>query len=184
MSIEVFLVRHGEAAAGWGESTDPGLSELGWQQANAVASQLQRHALEPFLLVSSPLRRARETAQPLAALLQQSVTVDATYREVPAPVPLSQRRQWLQQFMQAEWTDQEPSLMAWRQNIYARLCAIDTPTIIFTHFLVINAIVGLLKGSNQVVTFSPDNGSVTQLQLANKQLEIVSLGVEMQTWVN
>jgi len=36
-AISIYLVRHGEAAASWGESSDPGLSELGWQQAEDAA---------------------------------------------------------------------------------------------------------------------------------------------------
>jgi probable phosphoglycerate mutase len=35
-----FLVRHGEAAAHWGEEEDPGLSALGRQQAERAAGEL------------------------------------------------------------------------------------------------------------------------------------------------
>ncbi|HSM69467.1 MAG TPA: hypothetical protein VK830_07115 [Xanthomonadales bacterium] len=38
--MSIFLVRHGEAAARWHESDDPGPSELGRQQAADAARQL------------------------------------------------------------------------------------------------------------------------------------------------
>ena len=38
----IYLVRHGEAAAGWGDHPDPGLSALGQKQAKAVAVELQK----------------------------------------------------------------------------------------------------------------------------------------------
>ncbi|MEM9360907.1 MAG: phosphoglycerate mutase family protein, partial [Pseudomonadota bacterium] len=71
---DIYLVRHGEAAATWAQSPDPGLSQLGHQQAHDVAQ-----ALAPKLdsievsLITSPMLRARETAQPLANQLQQDV---------------------------------------------------------------------------------------------------------------
>jgi len=64
--MHLFLIRHGqsqanaeERAEGWGSSP---LSELGRQQAQAVAQRLAE--LNPFTaLYTSPLRRALETAQ-------------------------------------------------------------------------------------------------------------------------
>jgi broad specificity phosphatase PhoE len=43
--MELFLIRHGEASASWGESSDPGLSLLGQQQAEETAEALQQHVL-------------------------------------------------------------------------------------------------------------------------------------------
>jgi len=40
--MDIFLVRHGEAAASWGESPDPGLSELGRRQAEVAAALLKQ----------------------------------------------------------------------------------------------------------------------------------------------
>ena len=63
----IYLVRHGEAT-GY-DGADPGLSELGASQARQVAQRLAEIAGAPIELVTSPLRRARETAQPLAAAM-------------------------------------------------------------------------------------------------------------------
>ena len=84
--IDIYLVRHGEAAASWGQSPDPGLSELGHEQARNAA-----HALRPLLagaepaLISSPLARALETAAPLAAELGLSVQVNEAFKEIQVP---------------------------------------------------------------------------------------------------
>ncbi|MEY2459529.1 MAG: hypothetical protein QOG30_1359, partial [Acidimicrobiaceae bacterium] len=59
-------MRHGDAAAGWGDDLDPGLSERGQAQARHVAESLK--PLGPLPMLTSPLRRCRETAAPIADL--------------------------------------------------------------------------------------------------------------------
>ena len=100
--MDIYLVRHGEAAASWEESPDPGLSELGRQQAEVAAALLEREITVETQLWSSPLRRALETAVPLARIMRQAVREEEAFREVPAPVPLVQRQTWLRQFMQQQ----------------------------------------------------------------------------------
>jgi|TARA_B110000263_G_scaffold189153_1_gene166807 broad specificity phosphatase PhoE len=56
----LYLVRHGQAAASWGEDPDPGLNALGHGQAARMAAALA--ALGPMPIMISPLRRTRETA--------------------------------------------------------------------------------------------------------------------------
>ncbi|WP_407839396.1 bifunctional RNase H/acid phosphatase [Streptomyces sp. DSM 116496] len=81
------LLRHGETAltpqkrfSGSGGS-DPELSEAGRRQAAAVAESLAaRGTIET--VVSSPLRRCRETAQAVADRLGLTVTVEEGLREV------------------------------------------------------------------------------------------------------
>ena len=59
----LYLVRHGKAAAGFGEARDPGLDPVGHQQAAAMAAALA--PLGPTPLVVSAMRRTRETAAAL-----------------------------------------------------------------------------------------------------------------------
>lgn len=81
------LLRHGETAltpqkrfSGSGGS-DPELSEAGRRQAAAVAESLAaRGTVEA--VISSPLRRCRETAQAVADRLGLTVTVEEGLREV------------------------------------------------------------------------------------------------------
>ena len=71
----IYLVRHGEAT-GY-DGADPGLSELGASQAREVAQRLDEIVGAPIDLITSPLRRARETAQPLAARWSKEALVVA-----------------------------------------------------------------------------------------------------------
>ena len=183
-SIPIYLVRHGEASAHWGQSADPGLSVSGRQQARNAALFLASRLDPGAQLVSSPLARARQTANPLSVLTGRDVIVLKAYGEIPAPVPLAQRREWLRAFMEKSWQGQDETLTAWREALLAEIYATQHPAAIFTHFLVINTVVGHILGTHRTLSFWPDNASVTELRLADGELEIVSLGREMDTVVN
>jgi broad specificity phosphatase PhoE len=71
-----YLVQHGEKVSGPG---DPSLTADGRRQARATAGWLTRTGLTA--VYSSPLRRARETADPIASLAGLTVTVDDRLRE-------------------------------------------------------------------------------------------------------
>ena len=183
-AVDIYLVRHGEAAATWGQCADPGLSELGQSQAQSAAAVLCDLLDGEVELVSSPLARARETAEPLARLLDTAVAVDEAFREVPAPVPLPQRQTWLRQFMQQRWHEQPEALCDWRDRALAQLLARRRSTVVFTHFLVINAVVGRVQGRDEVLAFWPDNASITRLSHTGNALQLVQLGEQMKTVVN
>ena len=81
----LYIVRHGEPTGSWGVShdPDPGLSDLGKQQAQTAAERLR--LLTPKRIVTSPLRRARETSDPLVGMLGQQAIVAPPVAEVPTP---------------------------------------------------------------------------------------------------
>jgi broad specificity phosphatase PhoE len=182
--LDIYIVRHGEAASSWGESADPGLSELGLAQAQTAASTLAALPGSGLQLLSSPLLRAQETAKASSEKLGLAVAIDDTFREVPSPVPQAQRQAWLQEFMQQQWQEQPDALRQWRDSILLRLLELPRPTVIFSHFLVINAVVGSIENSSKTLCCWPDNGAIVQLSLSNGQLELVSRGAQIQTRVN
>jgi 2,3-bisphosphoglycerate-dependent phosphoglycerate mutase len=75
--MELILIRHGlpvRVEEEVGTRADPELDELGWQQAEALADWLADEPID--VLVTSPMRRAVETAQPLAKRKGLDVIVD------------------------------------------------------------------------------------------------------------
>lgn len=80
----VLLVRH--AATDWTGvrlcgRTDLTLSRAGRAQAKALAAGLARAGLDARAVRSSPARRARETARPLAEVLGVDTVIDGRLRE-------------------------------------------------------------------------------------------------------
>ena len=72
----VFLIRHAHAAPG--EPDDArSLSERGRAEARAVAERLSRHAEPPVLVLTSPLLRARQTAEEIAHATAAELRVEA-----------------------------------------------------------------------------------------------------------
>lgn len=182
--MDIYLVRHGEAAASWAQAPDPGLSVLGLEQAIAASrTLLPQLTIADVQLISSPLARARETAAPLAAELGLAVQVNDAFREIQAPVPLEQRQAWLRQFMRQRWDEQPASLHLWREQATVQLLALRASTVIFTHFLVINAVVGQLQDCQDTVCCWPDNACITHLRRTDNGLELVALGQQMATLV-
>jgi broad specificity phosphatase PhoE len=182
--MSIFLVRHGEAAAHWHESKDPGLSELGRQQAAQAARQLLDRIPPGSRLLSSPLQRARETAAPLAAALGAEPAIAEPFREIPTPVTLAERQTWLNRIARQTWGEQHAMVQDWRLALLAALREIREPTVVFTHFMVLNAIVGDLQADNRVVTFLPGNASVTTLHGFGDELQLAELGQQFRTKVN
>ena len=96
----LYLIRHGKPAAVWGgDDDDPGLDETGQAQANAARDWLMALPKDerPMKVVSSPLRRCRETAEPTAAALGVEIEIDERVGEIPTPSALApdERGHWL-----------------------------------------------------------------------------------------
>ena len=179
----VYLVRHGEAAATWDNAPDPGLSDKGWEQAHTVAKHFSR--LPAMRLIASPLARTRQTAEPLAQLWRSTPDIDPRFAEIPSDgISLQARGPWLRQLFQERWDEQPQALQDWRQTALAGLEELSGDTVIFTHFVVINAVVSAVRGDTKVLQFLPDNGSITTLQRQGGQLAVVSLGEENKSLVN
>ncbi len=78
--VRLYLVRHGQARADDGSyGHDTPLSPLGRQQAQAVATGLANASLAA--VYASPMRRARETAEPMARLTGLEVQLDERLAE-------------------------------------------------------------------------------------------------------
>lgn len=93
--MDLVLVRHGEPVRieGAEGAADPPLTERGRRQADAVARWL-REAEVLDAVVASPLRRARQTAEPIAEAYGLTLEVDEGLaefdREAPDYVPVEE----------------------------------------------------------------------------------------------
>ena len=180
----ITLVRHGQAAAGFSDDLDPGLSPIGAKQARAVADA--RVSIGPQPIVCSPLRRCRETAAPLAKLWGVEAIVDERVGEIVSPSDrsgLAARGEWLRSAMQGTWSALGPDHHAWRDAVVDRVRARDEDTVIHSHFVAINAVVGAALGDDRLVCFAPDNCSWTVIDVDGPELTIVELGRQAMTEV-
>ena len=179
---KLYLVRHGNASAPWGMEKDPGLDDLGHKQAKAVALRLSH--LGPLPIITSPLSRARETSEPLARIWQTRATVEPRVGEIrfPSETP-SDRVHWLKEVMVDEWSNLGQDLRQWRQEVIEALVSVDTDTVVFTHYIAINAAVGYATEDNRVICFSPDNASTTVMETGGNNLLLIDQGVEADTEV-
>ena len=173
----VVLVRHARPAAAFDAELDPGLDDTGRRQAGALADQLGARA--PLVVVTSPRRRARETAVPLAARWGAVPTVAPAFSEIPSPMrEPSARGEWIRTVLGARWSELELELelVRWRVELLEMLRDVRADTVVFTHFVAINTVVGAATGSDRVTSFSPAHASVTEVEVARDALTVVSLG--------
>ena len=184
--MKIFLIRHGEAAQSWDQSADPGLSELGKQQALECFNTLNENEdLNQFNLVSSPLKRAQETSLHFKKNFEKQLSLNEAFREIPSPgISLVERKNWLQEVFKKNINELEKPQQIWQSEILSNLKSFTEPTIIFSHFMVINIVISNLKNDPRVVSFYPDNCSITELDNNNGKLCLVSTGNELQTHVN
>lgn len=171
------LVRHGQAAAGWDADPDPGLDATGLAQAEAVADRLA--PLGQLALLTSPLRRTRETAAPLARRWGVAPVVEPGVGEIAAPaMPPEERAAWLAAVMAGRWADQAPDLRRWRDGVVATLLALPADAVVVTHFVAVNVAVGAATGDDRARCFRPANASVTVVDADGAGLRLVALGEE------
>ena len=80
---KLYLVRHGQASAGWGMESDPGLDNRGVAQAKNAA--LEMAPLGPLPIITSPLSRTRETSRPLAEIWGVEPRIEKRVGEIRFP---------------------------------------------------------------------------------------------------
>lgn len=175
--VRLRLVRHGRAASSFAEAQDPGLDDTGRAQAEAVAARLA--PLGPLPIITSPLRRTRETAEPLERRWSRRARLEPAVAEIPScSVGLDQRGEWLRGIMLGRWPDLDDDLQAWRRAVLAALASIREPTVIVSHFVAINVVVGEALGDDRVIVFQPDNGSVTVVEVLDGRIRLLKRGEE------
>lgn len=185
----LYLIRHGKPSSTWGgHDDDPGLDATGLAQAEAARDWLlsRPQAERPSLVVSSPLRRCRETAAPTAAALGVPADIDPIVGEIPTPRDLSAeaRPAWLRAAFEGTWAGIQGDLDydAWRGQIVQSLAGRGN-TAVFSHYVAINGVVSKLLGDERVLAFRPDHASITILETDGEGVRLIAKGAEASTGV-
>jgi broad specificity phosphatase PhoE len=184
--VLVHLVRHGRAVTGWDRDPDPGLDELGAAQAQAVADRLAPlGAVRPPAIVTSPLRRCQETAEPLARRWGVTPVVEAAVGEIPSPegVPMEDRVEWLREVMGGTWSELGDRYTTFRDSVVAFVAARAEDTVVFSHFVAINAVLGACLADDRMVIRKLDNTSITVVEVSGGSFSLVEGGHEADTLI-
>ncbi|MCM6776922.1 histidine phosphatase family protein [Nocardia sp. CDC159] len=167
--MQLVLVRHAqpERALAASGPADPGLTELGVEQAGRVPAALARLEIGAHRIarvVSSPQRRARETAAPTAEKLGLPVDVVdglAEYdRELPAYVPIEAARGWAAGSVPADASAPPEELLEEFRATYRRIKAgylpeqIDGPAFVARVLAAVDEIASTTAHSDTVVVFA------------------------------
>lgn len=174
--VQVLLIRHAlPLRSEVGEGSDPELAEAGWEQAGRLPDALARFGVSR--LVSSPQRRARQTAAPVAADLGLPVEIEGRMAEYDRGmshyVPLEEVR--------AERPDDWARMAEGRlpgavdaDAFYSRVRAALRDLVataehrqtvaVFTHGGVINVVLHEILGTARPLSFPIDYASVTHLR--------------------
>ncbi|MCW1959310.1 MAG: histidine phosphatase family protein [Mycobacterium sp.] len=178
--MQVLLIRHAlPLRTESGEGSDPALTEAGWEQARRLPAALGRYPISR--LVSSPQRRAVQTAEPVAVATGLSIHTDerlAEYdRGMSHYIPLEQVRAE----RPAEWERMArgqlpPGVDAgeFRARVWDGLSDVvtaagrDDTVAIFSHGGVINVVLHEVLGTAKPLSFPIDYASVTLLRYSRK----------------
>ena len=183
----IHLVRHGRAAAGWDTDPDPGLDELGREQAAVTARVLASSLATPVSLYSSPLRRCRETSSYLADLWPGvDVAIAPEVREIPSPegYEIHERVQWLREAMAGEWKALGGIYTDFRDEVVRWVAGLSHDAVVFSHFIAINCVIGACVGDDRLVIRSLDNASVTTVEADGRGgLRLIEGGREADTLI-
>lgn len=183
--MELILVRHArpERIEGTDTPADPPLTGLGHRQARAVAGWM---AAEPFdALYCSPMRRARQTAAPLCALLGVEPVVEEGVREYddlsPEYIPMEElkadKEAWRIWLAENAAADRE----AFRYEVVEALERICTEhrgqrVVVICHGGVVNIWASHVLGLGDRMFFEPAYTSVNRFLAASSgERSVVSL---------
>jgi len=181
----VRLIRHGRATAGWDVDPDPGLDALGLDQAERVAELLLTEIAADVDVWTSPLRRCRQTASALTSRLETEAMVEPRVAEIPSPegVAMADRVGWLRAAMGGTWADLGDRYTAYRDQVVEAVRACERQTVIFSHFVAINAVIGHCLDDDRVLIDHLDNTSVTVVEVTDGSLRLIERGREADTLI-
>lgn len=180
--MELLLVRHAlpERVEAVGRPADPPLSPLGHRQAELLAHWLAAETVDA--LYTSPLTRARQTAEPLAALVGIDPVVSEGVaefdRHAEAYVPLEELKaandpRWQAMIDGGYFADSDVTPQEFQAGVVAAVDEIvaenrSRTVAVFCHGGVINAYVGHVLGLEEFMIFEPTYTGVTRIRASGQ----------------
>lgn len=186
--MELWLIRHALPVRidGGAAPADPGLAAEGMEQADHLASWWAGFGADR--VYSSPMRRAQETARPLAAALDVEITTVASLREfdahLPTYIPIEELRADPVAWQEAvdAWLspEAEDSRQKFRRTVVATIDAIATDhrgerVAVVCHGGVINAYLSQVIDLPGTMFFEPAYTSVNRVLASDGYRQLVSL---------
>ena len=122
---------------------------------------------------------------PLAATWGVEPVIESGVAEIPSPdgVAMADRIDWLRVAMRGTWGDLGTRYVAYRDQVVYVLAAAPAATVVFSHFVAINAAIGAATGDDRLVVSSLDNCSVTVMDVVDGALQLVESGHEADTLI-
>ena len=96
---------------------------------------------------------------------------------------LEERVPWLRTVLASSWPDLPDELRAWREDVLRALRELAEDTVVVTHFVAINVVVGAATADARVVSSTPDYCSRTIVDVEPHHFRLVELGAQAATTV-
>jgi probable phosphoglycerate mutase len=193
--MQVLLIRHAlPLRSEHGEGSDPDLSDEGFAQVQRLPEALARFPIARVL--SSPQRRAIQTAEPVATARDLAVEIDDRFAEYDRDLPLYIPVEQIRQEMPDEWArlaqGHLPSAVdedAFRTRVRAAVDDLVTAAdpedtvAVFSHGGVINVLLHEILGTARLLSFPVDYASVSRLLFSRSgQPTVAAVNTTEHVW--
>jgi broad specificity phosphatase PhoE len=193
--MQLLLVRHAlPLRSEPGQGSDPDLSDDGRAQVARLPAALARFPIAR--VVSSPQRRAIQTAEPVAAARELAVDVDDRFAEYDRELPVYIPIEHIRDENPHEWARMAeghlPSSVdedAFRARIAAAVDDVvaaadhEDTVAVFSHGGVINVMLHEILGTKRLLSFPIDYASVTRLLFSRSgQATVVTVNGTEHVW--
>lgn len=193
--MQLLLIRHAlPLRSEAGEGSDPELSEAGLEQARRLPGALRRHTIHR--VVSSPQRRAQQTAAAVADTLDLGIDVDDRFAEYDRDLKFYVPVEHIRTEMPQEWdrlaaghlpsgVDEEAFLARVGTAVDDLLDSADHEhtVAVFTHGGVINVILHRFLDTPRLLSFPIDYASVTRLRVSRGgRVTVANVNVTEHVW--
>jgi probable phosphoglycerate mutase len=193
--MQVLLIRHAlPLRSDHGEGSDPELSDEGLAQVERLPKALARFPISR--VVSSPQRRAMQTAEPVAAARELPVDIDDRFaeydRDLPHYIPVEQirdenPREWarMAEGRLPSAVDEHAFRARVRSAVDDLVAAADPEdtVAVFSHGGVINVLLHEILGTTRLLSFPVDYASLTRLLYSRSgQATVATVNAVEHVW--